>query len=93
VIGRLAEQKDNDSYRHMAESSTKTHREFEHVILRAIVPVTDGLTLRPPGDESNQASAAVKTRIFYRYYAYLVKVLDRSRSAEVSPLSFATKYR
>ena len=47
------------------------------------MPVTAGLTLRPPGDDHEQASSAVKTRLFYRYYAYLVKVLERSNSAEV----------
>jgi neurofibromin 1 len=67
----------------MADASTKTYREFEYATLAAIVPVSDGLTLRPPGDETEQAGNAVKTRIFYRYYAYLVKVLERSHLAEV----------
>ena len=83
IVRKWANVQDNDAYRHMAESSTKTYREFEHATLKAVVLVTEGLVLRPPGDGSEQAGNAVKTRIFYRYYAYLVKVLERSHLAEV----------
>jgi hypothetical protein len=47
--------------------------------------VTEQLSLRAAGDEM-ESSASVKTRIFYRHYLHLVKILERSYS-EVSYLS------
>jgi hypothetical protein len=41
--------------------------------LKAMVPVTQGLSLRGPGEDSETTLTAVKTRLFYKYYAHLSK--------------------
>ena len=73
---------DAEIHRHV-DSTAKGYRDVEHAALKALVLVTDGLSLRPGAEESD-ANTAVKTRLFHRYYTYLVKVLERSNGVEVS---------
>lgn len=48
-----------------------------------MVPVTDGLKLSA-GEESEDPQGVLKSRLFYRHYCNLVKVIEKSNSEEVS---------
>lgn len=67
-----------------SDSALRICRELEHATLKLMVPITDSLALRAAGDEPETSSAAVKTRLFYRYYAHLIKIMERSHMSEVS---------
>ncbi|KAL7420982.1 Ras GTPase activating protein ira2 [Cryptotrichosporon argae] len=61
---------------HFYES--RLQRDLDLACLRAMILVTDGLVLRPTADDAELTPAVVKSRLFYRYYALLVKVLGRT---------------
>ena len=65
----------------VAEQS-KIQRDLEIACLRAMVPVTDGLVIKPSGGDAEISQATVKSRLFYRYYHHLVRVLERANAAE-----------
>jgi neurofibromin 1 len=73
---------DPDGYHLALEVSGKAQRELDQACLRAMVLVTDGLSLRSAGED--EAQTIVKSRLFYRYYLHFVKVLERSNASEVS---------
>lgn len=61
----------------------RLNRDVEHATLKAMVPVTQGLSLRGPGEDSETTLTAVKTRLFYKYYAHLSKMLEPTHTSEV----------
>ncbi|WOO81456.1 Neurofibromin [Vanrija pseudolonga] len=69
----------------------RIQRDLDHACLRAMIPVTDNLIIKPPGAESEDTQLVVKSRLFYRYYHMLVRVLERSaNSAETESSHVAT---
>lgn len=65
------------------DSNARYQRELDHACLRAMVPVTDGLQLSA-GEESEDPQGVLKSRLFYRHYHQLVKVIEKSNAEEVS---------
>ena len=49
-----------------------------------MIPITEGLTLKAAGEDSEATQSSVTSRIFYRHYAHLVKILERSHLQDVS---------
>lgn len=60
----------------------KLQRDLDLACLRALIPITDGLVIRQVGDDNEETQLVVKSRLFYRYYHMLVRVLERSNSLE-----------
>lgn len=67
---------------HSLTQFDKVQRDLDIACLRAMIPVTDGLVIRQPGDESEDPQGVNKSRLFYRYYSMLLRVLERSTSVE-----------
>lgn len=66
------------------DPSAQYQRELDHACLRTMVPVTDGLRLSAGGEESEDRQGVRKSRLFYRHYCNLVKVIEKFNSEEVS---------
>lgn len=49
-----------------------------------MVSVTDGLVLRAVGEGQDSVQPAVKSRLFYRIYDHLIRMLEKSQGLEVS---------
>lgn len=66
------------------DPSARYQRELDHACLRTMVPVTDGLKLSAGGEKSEDPQGVLKSRLFYRHYCNLVKVIEKSNWEEVS---------
>ncbi|OCF40958.1 neurofibromin 1 [Kwoniella heveanensis CBS 569] len=82
--------RDNEMYVSSMETNSKVQRELDHACLRATVPITDDLVLRSPSDESDDAQGVVKSRLFYRHYHHLVRVLERSSYEEAESFGYTS---
>jgi len=74
-----------ESFRDEYHTSThydKVQRDLDLACLRAMIPITDGLVIRQPGDDSEDPQGVAKSRLFYRYYSMLLRVLERSTTVE-----------
>ncbi|OXB36317.1 neurofibromin 1 [Cryptococcus neoformans] len=78
----MATSKDKDVYSTSMDSNARYQRELDHACLRAMVPVTDGLQLSAGGEESEDPQGVLKSRLFYRHYHQLVKVIEKSNAEE-----------
>ncbi|KIR99934.1 neurofibromin 1 [Cryptococcus deuterogattii 2001/935-1] len=74
--------RDNDVYSTSMDPSAQYQRELDHACLRTMVPVTDGLKLSAGGEESEDRQGVRKSRLFYRHYCNLVKVIEKFNSEE-----------
>ncbi|WVF65508.1 hypothetical protein IAT40_000236 [Kwoniella sp. CBS 6097] len=86
----LESMRDNEIYVSSMEANNKVQRELDHACLRATVPVTEGLVLKSPSDESDDAQGVVKSRLFYRHYHHLVRVLERSSYEEAESVGYTS---
>lgn len=77
-----------DEY-HPNAPQDKIQRDLDLSCLRAMIPLTDGLTIRSPGDDSEDSQNVAKSRLFYRYYSMLVRVLERANNLETESSHFA----
>lgn len=82
--------RDEHHHNGLGVGSDKVQRDLDLGCLRAMNPITDGLTLRAPGDDSEDPQGVVKSRLFYRYYHMLVRVLERSTTSETESSQVAT---
>ncbi|WWC73068.1 uncharacterized protein I206_107033 [Kwoniella pini CBS 10737] len=78
----LESMRDNDVYVSGVTTTSKYQRELDHACLQAMVPVTEGLVLKIPGEEGDNSQGVVKPRLFYKHYHHLVKILERSSFEE-----------
>lgn len=69
----------------------KVHRDLSHAALKAMVSVTDGLVLRAVGEGQDSVQPAVKSRLFYRIYDHLIKMLEKSQGLEVSSIQLSNR--
>nr|XP_031861450.1 uncharacterized protein CI109_003054 [Kwoniella shandongensis]KAA5528522.1 hypothetical protein CI109_003054 [Kwoniella shandongensis] len=74
--------RDSDGYSLNGDSSSRAQQELDHACLKAMVPVTEGLVLRIGGEENDDNHGVVKSRLFYRHYQHLVKIIERPNLAE-----------
>nr|XP_018259204.1 neurofibromin 1 [Kwoniella dejecticola CBS 10117]OBR81362.1 neurofibromin 1 [Kwoniella dejecticola CBS 10117] len=86
----LESMRDNDKYVSGLETTSKAQRELNHACLRAMVPVTDGLVLTNPGEEGDNSQGVVRSRLFYKHYHHLVKVLERSSFEEAESVGYTS---
>ena len=61
----------------------RLQRELDVASLRAIVACSDGLVLQAFGSEPDEASNTMKSRLFYRHFQYLSRLLNRPALPEV----------
>ncbi|ODN95826.1 neurofibromin 1 [Cryptococcus wingfieldii CBS 7118] len=73
---------DDDVYSTAIESHGHSQRELDHACLKAMVPVTEGLVLRLGGEEAEDPQRVLKSRLFYRHYHHLVKVIEKTNNEE-----------
>ncbi|EIW67076.1 hypothetical protein TREMEDRAFT_69974 [Tremella mesenterica DSM 1558] len=73
--------RDGDGYS-LSDSATRIHQELDHACLKAMVPVSEGLNLVSPGDEAASHQPIVKSRLFYRHYHNLVRLLERPQEPD-----------
>ncbi|ORY28775.1 hypothetical protein BCR39DRAFT_533800 [Naematelia encephala] len=72
--------RDSDFHHHQLDGSSRLQRELDHACLRAMVPLSEGLTLRAPGDDGE--NPVVKSRIFYRHLSQFVEILERGEGSD-----------
>lgn len=66
----------------MLEANGKAQRALDTACLRVMVPLTEDLVLKSPGDDAD-TQTAMKSRLFHRHFAHLVKVLEKNTTSEV----------
>ncbi|WVQ63868.1 uncharacterized protein L199_002024 [Kwoniella botswanensis] len=86
----LESMRDNDVYVSGAETTSKAQRELDHACLRAMVPLTEGLVLKSPAEETDHSQGVLKSRLFYKNYLHLVKVLERSSFEEAESVGYTS---
>jgi neurofibromin 1 len=62
----------------------RLQHELEVASLRAIVACSDGLVLQPTGSDSQETHGSMKSRLFYRHFQFLSRLLNRPPTKEVS---------
>lgn len=87
-LGEWSVESFRDEY-HTNAVQDKVQRDLDLSCLRAMIPITDGLTIRSPGDDSEDSQNVAKSRLFYRYYSMLVRVLERANNVESESSNFA----
>ncbi|OCF79181.1 neurofibromin 1 [Kwoniella mangroviensis CBS 8886] len=86
----LESMRDNDVYVSGVETTSKAQRELDHACLRAMVPLTEGLVLKSPAEETDNSQGKLKSRLFYKHYLHLVKVLERSSFEEAESVGYTS---
>ncbi|WWD06786.1 hypothetical protein V865_004881 [Kwoniella europaea PYCC6329] len=86
----LESMRDNDVYVSGVETTSKAQRELDHACLRAMVPLTEGLVLKSPAEETDHSQGVLKSRFFYKNYLHLVKVLERSSFEEAESVGYTS---
>ncbi|WVW79391.1 hypothetical protein I302_101360 [Kwoniella bestiolae CBS 10118] len=86
----LESMRDNDVYVSGVETTSKSQRELDHACLRAMVPLTEGLVLKNPAEETDNSQGVLKSRLFYKHYLHLVKVLERSSFEEAESVGYTS---
>ena len=63
-----------------SRDSAKIHADLERAALRAMVPVSEGLSIKTADD----AETALHSRLFHKYFLHLVGVLDHAKPGEMT---------
>ncbi|CAJ0643714.1 10011_t:CDS:10 [Entrophospora sp. SA101] len=64
----------------------KMHRELDQACLKTIVALLDKLPLQPSDTNLNTDLARSKSRLFYKYFSFFIKLLNRCRILEAIDL-------
>lgn len=59
------------------------HRELDQACLKTIVALLDKLPLQPSDTNLNTDLAKSKSKLFYKYFSFFIKLLNRCRILEV----------
>jgi neurofibromin 1 len=66
--------------------SEKLHRELDLACLNAIVGLLHQLPLQPADPVHDVDPTPIKSRIFFKYFTFFLKLLNRCRDSEVRSL-------
>ena len=70
----------DDSYRLKVAESVKVHADLERAALHAMVPVSEGLSIKT----ADNSEATLHSRLFHKHFLHFVGMLDRFRHAEIT---------
>ncbi|WVR09039.1 hypothetical protein IAU60_006099 [Kwoniella sp. DSM 27419] len=74
--------REHEVYLSNLENSGKAQKELDLACMMATVSVTEDLVLRTSPDEAEDSQGVAKSRLFFRHYIRMVKVLERSNHEE-----------
>ncbi|WRT69099.1 uncharacterized protein IL334_006083 [Kwoniella shivajii] len=86
----LESMRDNDMYVSGVESTSKSQKELDHACLKAMVPLSEGLVLKNSAEDTDDSQGVVKSRLFYKHYHHLVKVIERSNYEEAESFGYTS---
>ncbi|KAI8975358.1 hypothetical protein BDF20DRAFT_914298 [Mycotypha africana] len=82
----------NQSVNHEASQMEKLQNDLDLACLKTIVALLRHLPLQPSEPVVESDALAVKSRIFYKYFTYFFKLLNRCRIAEIEANSQTKPY-
>ncbi|WVN87921.1 uncharacterized protein L203_103118 [Cryptococcus depauperatus CBS 7841] len=82
----------SDVYTVGVDPNGKLQRELYHACLRAMVPISNGLVLSLTGEDEDSPQGAHQSRLFYKHYNHLVKVIERTNKEEGESLVSPTTH-
>ncbi|KAI8390971.1 uncharacterized protein BYT42DRAFT_508674 [Radiomyces spectabilis] len=74
-----------------SHQSEKLHRDLDLACLKTIVGLLHQLPLQPSDPVQEIDAAQVKSRIFYKYFTFFLKLLNRCRISETEPDTHSTR--
>ena len=66
-----------------SNKSEKLHRDLDQTCLKTVVSLLRQLPLQPPDAVHESDLSGVKSRLFYKYFSFFIKLLNRCRILEV----------
>ncbi|ORX39325.1 putative ras GTPase activator [Kockovaella imperatae] len=85
---------DRDAHRRDISEIGKIQRDLERASLKAMVPITDRLSIKT-AEDAEKTQSALHSRLFHKYFHHLVRILERSQAPDLtdsmSPPSTASR--